>query len=249
MAGAQFYLDHPGSQDEQNRPERSVRDLAGYFYDPAVGSVTDPETGEVLSACLASLRFDESESGELAFQKVRSAIEYQKRFPASKNLFCGISLNGGGVSHPGTIQGMPVNIVTEIKEIFSADIVTKPARGGKFLAMVNEAKRSLRRRRVMLGGPGRVKNAKALARQAKLQEVQWRAEKLRRSCEVLLHQSGISTRGKSRNRIFKEATALAKLLKHGKPALAFIGAYYGDKPPRAATNARKIFRETYRRGK
>ena len=51
----------------------------------------------------------------------------QQQFPNSKDVYAGISINGGGVSHPGTIKGMRVNMVTEIQEAFSADIVTKPA--------------------------------------------------------------------------------------------------------------------------
>jgi len=86
-------------------------------------------------ACFASLRFDESASGQFALDKVATALEYQQRFPNSKDVYAGISINGGGVSHGGTIRGMSVNVVTEIQEGFSADIVTKPARGGRFLAL------------------------------------------------------------------------------------------------------------------
>jgi len=137
--GKQFYLDHPSKIDEENRPERSVRDLAGYFFDTQVGTIPDAESGEGLSACFATLKFAESEPGLLAYSQVKTALEYQKRFPNEKDVFCGISINGGGVSHPDKINGMPVNMVTEIKEAFSADIVTKPARGGKFLAMMQES--------------------------------------------------------------------------------------------------------------
>ncbi len=139
--GKQFYVDHPSRIDEENRPERSVRDLGGYFFDTSVGSLQDPETGDQLSACFASLKFAESEPGTLALAQVKAALEYQKRFPNSKDVYCGISINGGGVSHPDRVGGMPVNMVTEIKEAFSADIVTKPARGGKFLSVFQEAAR------------------------------------------------------------------------------------------------------------
>jgi len=139
--GKQFYIDHPSKVDEENRPERSVRDLAGYFSDTQVGSIPDQESGENLAACFATLNFAESEPGRLAYAQVKTALKYQKKFPNEKDVFCGISINGGGVSHPDKISGMPVNMVTEIKEAFSADIVTKPARGGKFIAMMQEAQK------------------------------------------------------------------------------------------------------------
>jgi hypothetical protein len=140
--GKQFYIDHPSASDEENRPERSIRDLAGSFAETQVGTAQDPDTGENLAACFATLQFANSDPGRLAFEQAKSSLEYQRKFPDSKDVYAGLSINGGGVSHPGTIRGMDVNMVTEIQEAFSADIVTKPARGGKFLALVQEAQRT-----------------------------------------------------------------------------------------------------------
>lgn len=140
--GKKFFIDHPSRSEEDDRPERSVRDLAGYFYECQLGQVRDPDTGEQLAACYSKLKFAESEPGELAFKQSLAALEYQKRFPQSKDVFCGISINGGGISHPANVKGVEVNMVTEIQEAFSADIVTMPARGGKFLAVVRESIRS-----------------------------------------------------------------------------------------------------------
>lgn len=142
--GKQFYLNHPSSDEEETRPERSVRDLAGYFGETAVGTVKDPDTGETLTACFATLKCATSQAGKDAFEQIKTAIQYQKEFPESKDVYCGISINGGGISHPGEIDGMEVNMVTEIQEAFSADIVTKPARGGKFLALMQEAAKAAR---------------------------------------------------------------------------------------------------------
>lgn len=137
--GKQFYLDHPSQSEEEDRPERSVRDLAGFFSDCKAGSTEDADTGEKLAACFATLHFADSDPGRLAFDQVKTALDYQKRYPQSKDVYAGISINAGGVSHPGTIEGMQVNMVTKIAEAFSADIVTKPARGGKFLAQTRES--------------------------------------------------------------------------------------------------------------
>ena len=134
--GAQAYINHPSESEEQDRPERSVRDLCGYWVNPRIGATKDAHTGEPLTALYATLKFDASESGQYARALVETALQYSKNFPNSKSPYCGISINGGGVSHPATVDGRQVNMVTEIQELFSADIVTKPARGGKFLQLV-----------------------------------------------------------------------------------------------------------------
>jgi hypothetical protein len=159
LAGKPCFLNHPSESEERDRPERSVRDLCGYFVDTRVGTVNDPDTGESLTACYGTLKFDRSESGQRARALVETALTYQKNFPEDKDVYCGISINAGGVSHPGEVDGEQVNMVTEIQEAFSADIVTKPARGGKFLALVESAmgahRRRLPRRRVKVQVFGR----------------------------------------------------------------------------------------------
>lgn len=141
--GKQFYLDHPSSIDEESRPERSVRDLAGWFSNCKVGQVKDPDTGEPLAACFATLNFAESDPGNLALGQVKAALRYQKQYPGKKDVYCGISINAGGLSEPGEIDGIEVNVVHEIEDAFSADIVTKPARGGKFLALSESERTNL----------------------------------------------------------------------------------------------------------
>jgi hypothetical protein len=143
--GAQAYINHPSESEEDDRPERSLWDLAGWWTDPRVGTVKDPHTGEPLTALFATLRFDSSETGQYARSLVETALQHAKKYPNSKGVYAGISINGGGVSKEGFIDGRPVNLVSEIQELFSADLVTKPARGGKFVALV-ESRRGSRRR-------------------------------------------------------------------------------------------------------
>lgn len=141
----QFYLDHPSQSEEQDRPERSVRDLAGYFRNCSVGDIKDPSTGETLKACFANVFFSESEAGEEAMGQVATAIKFQQDNPRTKEVYAGISINAGGISEPGEIDGMEVNLVREIRDAFSADIVTKPARGGKFLSLQEAAAAAAKR--------------------------------------------------------------------------------------------------------
>ena len=128
--GTQCFLDHPSKSEEQDRPERSVRDLCGYFFEPEVKAAKD---GKV--AVFANLRFREGQAGDEAIALVKDAIDYQTRFPAKEQTFCGLSINADGDSHPDTIDGEDVNMVDKFTSAFSIDVVTKPARGGKFIAL------------------------------------------------------------------------------------------------------------------
>jgi hypothetical protein len=154
--GAQCYLDHPSTIDEESRPERSVRDLLGWFSDCGLTTVRDPNTGDKLTACVATLHFSEAEPGEIAFQQVKAALQYKKQYPNSKAVYAGLSINAGGLSEEAEIDGLgTVNAVHEITDVFSCDLVTKPARGGTFLGL-SESYRSP----VRFGG-ARVKESRA----------------------------------------------------------------------------------------
>ncbi len=126
---AQCYADHPGKDDDINRPERSVRDLVGYFKNSRVLEVN----GKVAYA--ATLRVQRG--ADWALGLIQEAIDYNKEFP--NNVYIGISINADGDIKPDEQDGAKVNGVTRITEAFSADIVTKPGRGGKVLALVESA--------------------------------------------------------------------------------------------------------------
>jgi hypothetical protein len=133
--GRVCFLDHPSATEDRDRPERSVRDLVGYFGDVREGVVTDPD-GTQRAALFGTLYFDHSDAGDLAFRKVTAALEYARRFPQSDRHYVGLSINASGVSRPGDIPGLgSVNLIERIGDAFSADIVTRPARGGRFVAV------------------------------------------------------------------------------------------------------------------
>ena len=124
--GAQAYADHPSKFDDANRPERSVRDLIGYYFDDRIVAT---EAGVAIAAKLKI-----QEGVDWALGLVKEAIEYNKKFP--DKVYVGISINADGDTSPNERDGQQVNDVTSITEAFSADMVTKPARGGKFLQLV-----------------------------------------------------------------------------------------------------------------
>lgn len=129
--GAQAYADHPSLQEDIDRPERSVRDLIGYYFNCRVTEVAKPD-GTKADALAASLKIQAG--ADWAIGLIQEAIDYSKRFPTKT--YAGISINADGDVSPAVIDNEQVNYVHRITEAFSADMVTKPARGGKFLALV-----------------------------------------------------------------------------------------------------------------
>lgn len=124
--GAQSYADHPSKFDDSNRPERSIRDLIGYYFDDRIVEVD----GKIAIAAKMKVQ----EGADWALGLVKEAIDYNKKFP--DKTYVGISINADGDTSPNERDGQQVNDVTSITEAFSADMVTKPARGGKFLQLV-----------------------------------------------------------------------------------------------------------------
>jgi hypothetical protein len=258
LDGRQAFMDHPTKGEEQDRPERSVRDLIGFYSDAR--AVQGPNGRW---RCEANLNFDDSQTGQLAFDKVKTGLEFARKFPGQE--YAGISVNGGGITEPATVEGERVNKVTEIKEIFSADLVTRPARGGKFLAITSEAKRECRSRQLtpfrtltplreaqrprrqtgmlIRGGEGTIVKSPRRVRRS-LEEIERRASALTRSARVLLAQhgyQGVSTW--PRYRVFVEAVKLARRLK--RPAIRAFREAYG-KPRTRSRTAIGTFREVLR---
>lgn len=143
--GAQCYSDHPSKTEEIDRPERSVKDLVGYFCD-----VKPSEDSKDLEG---NLKLEDTEVGHYWFDKIKEAIAYQARYP-DKTYFA-ISINADGKTHEEERAGQKIHVVDSITEVFSADLVTKPALQTRFVkivesvAAVADRKRSARFARVM----------------------------------------------------------------------------------------------------
>jgi hypothetical protein len=128
--GAQAYADHPSQFEETDRPERSVRDLFGYYFDTRVVQ----RNGK--TAIAAKLKIQDGQ--DWAVGLIKEAIAYNAKFP--DKVYAGISINADGDVSPKDVGGQSVNNVNSITDAFSADLVTKPARGGRFLALVESDK-------------------------------------------------------------------------------------------------------------
>lgn len=116
--GTHVYLDHPGMGEEIDRPERSVRDLAGVLASDAVYNETD----RALDADMriySPYRQVVSEMADDIGMSIRALVEAEE---------------GEWEGH----QGM---IMREIIEAASVDLVTRAGRGGKILSVLESARK------------------------------------------------------------------------------------------------------------
>jgi hypothetical protein len=113
--GTHVYLDHPSSSEEQDRPERSVRDLAGYLIEDA--------------------QFEDGPDGPGLFARVQF-------LPHVKELIKSIAEHVGlSIRAAGEIDETPTGrVVQSIKHGLSVDVVTRAGAGGRLITMTESTK-------------------------------------------------------------------------------------------------------------
>lgn len=149
--GRKCYANHPSKSEEQERPERDVRDILGHFSNLRVEDAADGR-----AQLKADLEVPSSDSYKWARELCASAIEFQKKFP-DKDLV-GLSINANGSAEQITVQdlisrGIPdscrpklmaavekgmsaVKIVLLITDAVSCDLVTEAGAGGKITSII-----------------------------------------------------------------------------------------------------------------
>ena len=112
-AGTHLYIDHPTASEDAERPERSVRDLAGVLTQDAYwdgsGLVAEAKTYAPWSDVLADMRDD-----------------------------IGMSIRATARVDEADDQGRP--IIAELVEGLSVDFVTRAGRGGQILQVLESAR-------------------------------------------------------------------------------------------------------------
>lgn len=125
VPGLRCFADHPTAAQDAQQPQRSVRDLVGYFSDPAMRDAVDAD-GVERQEVTATLHVLESAAwvSDLAYQ----AITQSSTSPA------GLSIDGmARMARGGTVvEALPV--------LKSCDLVTLPSAGGRFLKVIGEWK-------------------------------------------------------------------------------------------------------------
>lgn len=133
--GQPCFVDHQKRSEQQDQPERTVRDKCGYFKNVRAENV-DGRLGLV-----AELHYDLSETGKYAYDKACTAIHYKTEFPGSSKEYVGLSIAADGKLEERVVQVgdeiLDVKYVTEFTAVGSVDEVTSPARGGRFIKVLN----------------------------------------------------------------------------------------------------------------
>lgn len=130
--GAKCYADHPSKTQEVDRPERSVRDIIGFFSESQY--MEKDGRGQIR----AILHINRGNAFNWAWDMLQEALDYGKKFPDQD--YIGLSINADGISHPEENENNDIiHFVDSITHVVSADIVTQPAAGGKPLSSLREA--------------------------------------------------------------------------------------------------------------
>lgn len=87
--GKKIFLDHPASNEEQTRPERSVRDIVGHYENCAAETLD----GGAL-ACVADLVLVKGAPFDQARDLMLHSLDYKAKFPDQE--FIGLSINAAG---------------------------------------------------------------------------------------------------------------------------------------------------------
>jgi hypothetical protein len=120
--GTQMYLDHPGAHDEANRPERSVRDLAGVLETDA--------------------RWDSSGLAGPGLYATAKVFANYRDMLKDMAPHIGVSIRALGKAAVGEAEGRRGPIVEELIQAQSVDYVSAAGRGGAIVSM-NEAEAKL----------------------------------------------------------------------------------------------------------
>lgn len=114
-AGTHIYFDHPSGSEEMDRPERSVKDIAGFLLDNAA--------------------FEETADGRGLFSRIQFT---EKAKPLVKELHqvIGLSIRAAGQIEE-TSSGQ--RIVRSIEHGLSVDVVTRAGAGGRLVTMTESA--------------------------------------------------------------------------------------------------------------
>jgi hypothetical protein len=144
--GAQSYLDHPTPIEDVQRPERSVKDLAGQLSSVAIAKYDDPFRGASVGV-YADFTPAATAAGDVAFGLIRSAIA-QREVGVSSPLV-GFSLNALGTGESVPINGEVWNQIDLITECLSVDVVTRAGAGGGVVSLLESAQRTRKNGRLL----------------------------------------------------------------------------------------------------
>lgn len=116
----QVYWDHPTTTEESDRPERSLRDLAGRIK----GTPQWESSGKDGPGIYADIE---------VFKPFREAVD-------ELGPHIGMSIRASGKAKIGIVDGKSTTVIESIDNVQSVDFVTLPGRGGKVLQLFEAAR-------------------------------------------------------------------------------------------------------------
>lgn len=154
--GKKCFANHPSLTDEQNRPERDVREIIGHFENVALEEDSDGRAFLAADCCLMP-----DQQYEWARGLFRQTVEYSKKYP-DKDLV-GLSINANGDAEEVALdeflkenrvpksaqhklvqakeQGIDrIRVVSRITDAMSCDLVTEAGAGGKIVKLIEGEK-------------------------------------------------------------------------------------------------------------
>lgn len=181
--GRKCYADHPSRSEEQDRPERSVRDIVGHFQ-----NVQLEEGDDGVAMLTADLIMLPDPPFEWARALVRQAIDYSKSYPDKE--FVGLSINANGDATPLPMdrfvketdipagarpkvlkaqeEGLSqVRVVHAITDAVSTDLVTEPGARGKVLELIEGDKEMAKKQAMKQAEEKKMKHAEDEAKKMK----------------------------------------------------------------------------------
>ena len=185
--GKKCFADHPSRSDEEDRPERSVRDIVGHFENVHLEERED--SGAMLCADLVMLP---DPSFEWARALVRHSLEYSKKYDGQD--FIGLSINASGdakqmemekfinegevpaEAKPKLMKALEegittVRVVDQIADAVSTDLVTEAGARGRVLELL-ESERNANMAKKIKQAEDEAKKSEAEMKQEEAKQVE-----------------------------------------------------------------------------
>jgi hypothetical protein len=163
--GCKFFIDHPSESEEMDRPERSVRDVAGHFENLSVNFAAEDGRAQLMGDLLVI----DGPIGDQAVYLMNGSLTYANKYPG-KDLI-GLSINGDGASGSVGLESfMQENEIPEsclpkllnaqaegltvirpvvaFTSAVSCDLVTAAGAGGKIAHLLEQEKNRMGKRKV-----------------------------------------------------------------------------------------------------
>jgi len=124
---AHVHFDRAMPAESRNRPERSVRTLAGYLSDASLGAFSDPADGVAESRASAFAQFQPhtgGPNGDAVASLLQTTAEKAKRYPNAAP-FAGFAIRAFGIAAPGQNpeDGSATEVLEAITDLQSVALV------------------------------------------------------------------------------------------------------------------------------